>query len=232
MGPDGVTMQQFVEAFGKECAVYVGGDRNQDQPATLIHGIADLDGATEISPGTNIYRGGFQAAVDGVLSGKYTPLEFRFFVGSCEFHESQLDIDIRLGKVQPVACARSVALKQCISLPKPLWHEVLELCGGQLAHISSFELMKRDDLPHPKGREGVDVTRRADGYELQITKEMMTKALKRLADNGELAPDATFEDLTEAEKTRVAQILLAEANSDDQWDDDAGEKDEEDSAWE
>ena len=45
-----------------------------------------------------------------------------------------------------VACARPVALKQCLGLPKPLWHEVLELCGGELAELSRIELLKRDDL--------------------------------------------------------------------------------------
>lgn len=39
-----------------------------------------------------------------------------------------------------------MALKQCIGLPKPLWHEVMELCGDELGVISSLELLKRDDL--------------------------------------------------------------------------------------
>ena len=50
----------------------------------------------------------------------------------------------------PVACARPVALKQCLGLPKPLWHEVLELCGGELAEISKMELLKRTDLEQPE----------------------------------------------------------------------------------
>lgn len=67
--------------------------------------------------------GGIEAAVKGVLDGEYSPLEFRFFVGCHSYEESALDVAVHLGKYQPVACARSVALKQCISLPKPLWHE-------------------------------------------------------------------------------------------------------------
>ena len=114
---------RFMMAFSSECAVYVGGPDGQSEPATMIHGIADLPGATEISPGCGIYEGGLDAAVQGVLEGKYNPLDFRFFVGCHKYEESALDVAVHLGKYQPVACARSLALKQCMSLPKPLWNE-------------------------------------------------------------------------------------------------------------
>ena len=181
-GNDGVSIKDFIKAFGRECGVYVGGPDDQHLPAILIHGIAELDGAEEIAPGTGIYQGGLSAAVKGVLAGRYKPLEFRFFVGRhsyCSDIEDKLydeddedddeedddlldddddddeiviastiDLDVVLGKYQPVACARSIALKQCIQLPKPLWHEVLELCGGELKDISEFEQLKRDDIPY------------------------------------------------------------------------------------
>jgi hypothetical protein len=121
-------MVRFITAFKKECYVYSGGPDNLgDGPAILIHGIATLPGAVEISPGTKIYRGGLKAAVDGILTGQHSPLEFRFFVGCHQYKENDLDRYIRLSKYQPVACARTVALKQCISLPKPLWHEGMYL---------------------------------------------------------------------------------------------------------
>lgn len=116
-------LKRFMMAFRNECAVYVGGPDEQGNPAEMIHGIPDLPGAVEISPGTKIYRGGIPAAIEGVLEGKYNPLEFRFFFGCHKYEESALDVSVHLGKFQPVACARSLALKQCISLPKPLWHE-------------------------------------------------------------------------------------------------------------
>lgn len=139
-------LTNFMLAFRDECAIYVGGSDDQSKPATLIHGIRDLPGAVEISPGSNIYRGGLKAAVDGILSGKYTPLEFRFFVGCNNYEESMLDVEVRLGKYQPIACARALALKQCISLPKPLWHEVMELCDGDLPDISDLEMVKREEV--------------------------------------------------------------------------------------
>ncbi|KAG7348302.1 ACR COG1678 domain containing protein [Nitzschia inconspicua] len=137
---------KFMMAFKRECAVYVGGPDEQGNPAVMIHGIKDLPGAVEISPGTQIFQGGIDSAVQGILEGKYSPLEFRFFLGCHVYEESALDVEVHLGKYQPVACARSVALKQCISLPKPLWHEVAELCGGYLEDLSSLELLKREDL--------------------------------------------------------------------------------------
>jgi len=136
---------KFMLAFGQECAVYVGGTQAQQEAAIMLHGIKDLPGAVEISPNTGIYRGGMQAAIDGVLEGKYKPLDFRFFVGRHEYKESMLDVQVLLGKYQPIACARSLALKQCISLPKPLWHEgTCTACRGFMN--LSWLLNKRHSL--------------------------------------------------------------------------------------
>lgn len=114
---------KFLAAFENECGVYVGGPQNMEAPATMIHGIPDIPGAVEISPGTGIYEGGVEAACDGVLSGKYKPLDFRFFIGHSRYSAKELDDAVRMGKYQPVACSRPLVLKQCIQLPKPLWHE-------------------------------------------------------------------------------------------------------------
>ena len=118
-----VDVETFISAFGAECAVYIGGPDEQDKPATIIHGFGEIPGAVEIAPGTKIYQGGLQAAILGVLDGTYKALDFRFFIGKHLYQNSMLDVESMVGKVQPVACARSIALKQCISLPKPLWHE-------------------------------------------------------------------------------------------------------------
>ena len=127
LGAETEKLSTFLSAFERECAVYVGGPDNYEEPGRMIHGFADLDGAKEISAGTGIYEGGISAAIDGVLKGKYKPLDFRFFVGSHQYIGGNLDLAVHSNKYQPIACARSVALKQCIQLPKPLWHEILEL---------------------------------------------------------------------------------------------------------
>jgi Uncharacterized ACR, COG1678 len=118
-----------VQAFGDQAAVYMGGPHRQDDPALLIHGFPNLPGAMEIAPGTNIYRGGWEAAVEGVLKGMFQPLDFRFFLGRQSYdpkvfpERGALQQKVQDGAYQPLACARSLALKQCLGLPKPLWHE-------------------------------------------------------------------------------------------------------------
>jgi hypothetical protein len=137
--PSEMDFARFMKAFQNECAVYIGGPDEQEEPATLIHGIADLEGALEIAPGTGIYCGGLDAAIDGVLQGRYRPLDFRFFIGKHLYEDFALDLAVLQGKQQPVACARVLALKQCLSLPKPLWLEVMEYCGGDLTRIAHLE---------------------------------------------------------------------------------------------
>ena len=132
-------VERFVSAFGSQCAVYLGGPDEQGAIGRCIHGY-ELEGATELCPGTRIFTGGVEAIVDAVERGERSPLDFRWFVGV------RKDICTDDGSWHPVACARPVALKQCLGLPKPLWHEVLELCGGELAELSRIELLKRDDL--------------------------------------------------------------------------------------
>ena len=56
------------------------------------------------------------------------------------------------GAWRPGAGARPVALKQCLGLPKPLWHEVLELCGGECRELS--RLVDRENQGDG-GRRGV-----------------------------------------------------------------------------
>lgn len=116
-------IDRFIEAF-KQGAVYMGGPDLQAEPALLVHGISTLEGASELAPGTGIYIGGLQAAVDGVLEGKYQALDFRFFLGRKVFEDSSsLKAKIDQAAYKAIACNRSLALKQCLGLPKPLWHE-------------------------------------------------------------------------------------------------------------
>jgi hypothetical protein len=130
---------EFIMAVNHECAVYVGGPDDQGDPVMMIHGVKDLPGSVEISPGSQIFQGGIKAAIQGILDGKYSPLEFRFFVGCHSYQESALDVAVHLGKYQPIACARSVALKQCLSLPKPLWHEGALKVSSEKLHFLSEE---------------------------------------------------------------------------------------------
>jgi Uncharacterized ACR, COG1678 len=153
-------LDDFLRAFGAECAVYVGGPDDQDRPAQWIHGIDEI-GGRELAPGIYLgERSSIRSAIMGVLDGRYRPLDFRFFVGRHEYSGSDADTlmaAVLTNKYQPVACSRSLALKQCIQLPEPLWHEVLNLCGGELAEISKIEQQKRDDLRFQIIHEGEEL---------------------------------------------------------------------------
>ena len=137
---------RFLVAFENECYVYVGGPDNHTQPSMLVHGISTLPGAKEISPGSGMCTGPLSSAADAIISKQYKPIDFRFVFGVSEKLNSQIEYEIKLGKYQPVACARSLTLKQCIGLPKPLWHEIMELCGGEYSELSELEIEKRTDL--------------------------------------------------------------------------------------
>jgi len=137
---DAALIDRCVEAFGGEAAVYLGGPHRQLEAGLCVHGFGSLPGALELAPGTRIYSVGVEAAIQGVLAGKFAPLDFRWFVGR------HTDLSTTIGEWSAIACARPIALKQCLGLPKPLWHEVMELCGGENGALSRLELLKRDDL--------------------------------------------------------------------------------------
>ena len=140
---------KFSIAFDKEIYCYLGGPDELEKSAYILHGIAGLEGSKEIAPNTGIFMGhgaAIEAAVTLIMQGMYSPSDFRFFVGKHSYLDGRLDLECVLGKYQPIACSRAVALKQCKALPKPLFHEVMELCGGELAELSKLELMKRDDV--------------------------------------------------------------------------------------
>ena len=153
-------------AFGREAAVYWGGPEKQRTGGLLVHGVAGLAGSVEVAPGMRIYTCAgldVEAAADAVLAGKCSPLDFRWFIGR---HAT-----LRTSGAEwvSIACARPIALKQCLGLPKPLWHEVMELCGGECAALSRIELLKRDDLVGDLDNDDelsrAELRKRADGDE-------------------------------------------------------------------
>ena len=73
--------------------------------------------------------GAGMAATHAKAASERQPLDFRWFVGR------RVGVATDDGAWCPIACARPVALKQCLGLPKPLWHEVLELCGGECLRL-------------------------------------------------------------------------------------------------
>ncbi|CAI5959302.1 unnamed protein product [Closterium sp. NIES-64] len=73
----------------------------------------------QLMPG--VYMGGLEAAAEQVLLGNMPPSDFRFFVGQVEWPAGKLQEEVDAGLWYTAACARSLVLKQCLQLPKPLW---------------------------------------------------------------------------------------------------------------
>jgi putative transcriptional regulator len=92
----------------------------------------------------------FSHAARNVIDHVNDPLDFRFFIGKHTWPAAELNTKIRHGVYLPVACSRAIALKQCLGLPKPLWHEVMEMLGGEWDELSASELIKRTDLENSK----------------------------------------------------------------------------------
>jgi hypothetical protein len=71
---------------------------------------------------------------------------FRFFVG----HHAQLSVSD--GAWCAAACSRNLILRQHpASLPTPLWHELLDLCGGEYAQISAAVRERPNTRPFGSG---------------------------------------------------------------------------------
>ncbi|CAI5524025.1 unnamed protein product [Closterium sp. Naga37s-1] len=117
-------------------AIYIGGFKSDGSTLYFLHG-HDLPGAKELMPG--VYMGGLEAAAEQVLLGNMPPSDFRFFVGQVEWPAGKLQEEVDAGLWYTAACARSLVLKQCLQLPKPLWREMLELMGGEYAETARKE---------------------------------------------------------------------------------------------
>jgi len=113
--------------------LYFGGDVG-DGTVSFLHGSEQVTGSAEVLPG--VYLGGYDSAVELVRGGEIVAKDFKFFARYCGWGPGQLERECARGVWYPVACSKQLALKQVIQLPKPLWREVLELCGGDLQAAS------------------------------------------------------------------------------------------------
>ena len=114
--------------------------------------------------------------MDGVLSGKYKPLDFRFFIGHTRYAKGQLEDAVVKGKYQPIACSRPLVLKQCIQLPTPLWHEGKEAARVQLCvHDSWFHSPPPHTIIYLLVRECILVLEFCGGELKEISKLELAK---------------------------------------------------------
>ena len=117
--------------------VYFGG-RSHQELVQMVHGYSDIhqmDRTRAIRPG--VYLGekaeSFDAACDAVEQHSRLQSGFKFFCGRLEWNFNGLRSELESGTWYCAACSRTLILKQCLSLPVPLWCETLRLMGGDYA---------------------------------------------------------------------------------------------------
>ena len=125
-----------------ENALYFGGDVG-DGTVSFLHGSDKVQGSAEVLPG--VYLGGYDSACELVKKEEVDANEFKFFARYCGWAPGQLKSECERGVWYPVACSKQLALKQVIQLPKPLWREILELCGGELKSAAAKAYGEEDD---------------------------------------------------------------------------------------
>ena len=133
----GPSTSSSVEAAFGDSPVYLGGffspARISQQPLTLLHGIPNLPGATEVVPGGGVFSGGVTAAAATVTSGSEPVARCRLFAGALVWPPGGLAAEVAGGVWFAAASSRAVVLKPCLGLPVPLWRECLGLMGGDYA---------------------------------------------------------------------------------------------------
>lgn len=136
-GPSTSAPSSSVEAAFGDSVVYLGGffspARIAAQPLTLLHGIPNLPGATEVVPGGGIFSGGVAAAAAAVVSGEQPVTRCRLFAGALAWPVGGLEAEVESGVWFSAVSSRAVVLKPCLGLPVPLWRECLGLMGGEYA---------------------------------------------------------------------------------------------------
>jgi len=134
--PTGYKMSEVSDidpAFGDN-KLYLGGDVGSE--TLIIHPYEDVKGSVEIVPG--VYSGGLEQALHLVRTApdKYKAEDWKFFTGYAGWGPGQLNAECTENVWWPIAASNQVALKSAVQLSKPLWSEVLELCGGDFVDIA------------------------------------------------------------------------------------------------
>eukprot|EP00471_Norrisiella_sphaerica_P005528 CAMPEP_0184487092 /NCGR_PEP_ID=MMETSP0113_2-20130426/9198_1 /TAXON_ID=91329 /ORGANISM="Norrisiella sphaerica, Strain BC52" /LENGTH=526 /DNA_ID=CAMNT_0026869265 /DNA_START=255 /DNA_END=1835 /DNA_ORIENTATION=+ len=124
--------------------------RNGGMDLTILHHYNDASklGSTRL-PG-NIMLSDLEAACKAVAKAGASPDHFRVFYGSKTWEPGQVEKEIEEGIWYSIAAARPFILKHCVGLPKPLWHEVLDMVGGGLLEASELEIRKRREAGSSK----------------------------------------------------------------------------------
>eukprot|EP00667_Euglena_gracilis_P008779 EG_transcript_8901 len=130
--PSHVTLEHYQNGRSRlgTITMYTGGA----QPGFLALMADDVG----IAEAYKIIPGVFSVPMDKVLAcdGVRSSVDFKTFAGTVMWKAGQLERECEREQWWPVAASPAIIIKPATNLPKPLWAEVLGLCGGQLAEAA------------------------------------------------------------------------------------------------
>lgn len=134
--------------FG-ENALHLGGDVGD----STLHMMSScpLEGSLEV--GSGVYMGGYDAALRAVRDEREHPSNFKWFCKYSGWAPGQLQREVDAGVWFTAAVGRGVVLQQAGqggAAGPAMWHQVLELMGGEYAQLS--EAVKEEYRPDIMGQ--------------------------------------------------------------------------------
>ena len=126
---------------GSKPRLYFGGF-DEPRRVYIISSKEDV-GGVEILPGV-FANSGVEGALSAVQNGRAVPSDFRFFLGCIVWAPGALEREIEENLWHPCCTSRNLILKECISLPTPLWREIMQLMGGRYIKIAQSSSLPFD----------------------------------------------------------------------------------------
>lgn len=134
IGSLGAAAGQMVPEF-KDNVLHLGGDVG-DNTIHMLHNCAILEDSLEVMPG--MYMGGYEAATQAVRNGQVEPSSFKWFTKYSGWGPGQLQREVDAGVWFTAAAGAGLVLNQQQQDSKgpSMWHQVLELMGGEFKNLS------------------------------------------------------------------------------------------------
>eukprot|EP00667_Euglena_gracilis_P014688 EG_transcript_15229 len=132
--PSKLTVRQLLRARSPydPLTVYLGGPEGND--LTALHSVPYVPSHKKVM--VDVYYGEMGPLI--ASKGPRFPVEgVKVFAGRVRWAPGELDGQMEAGLWWPVAASLPLLLKPTLDLPRPLWQEVLALCGGEPAAEAS-----------------------------------------------------------------------------------------------
>lgn len=117
-----------------DCRLYLGGDVGADV-VNLLHGVKGVEDSTEILPG--VYMGGVQGVSRALASNATEHGNVKIFTRYAGWARHQLEEEVQRGVWIVAAVSKDIVVRPVSpSASADLWHEILQLMGGEYAGLS------------------------------------------------------------------------------------------------